>query len=325
MVREMDLYVCKFSSWYHLLGVLAYFKRLKTKPRCIAFLATPFKGVSARTNERVMSECAEEVFFLKSVDELNSLLLDARWERKRVGLVTPTKRPYRVYKLISSKAASVKLILTEEGLGSYGGYRQDVKAYLREDLARVKWPLPIKYALALAVIFLLNSYFKFRVNERCFIFDSSLRLDQRMSSSYLDVLDTLSPMDFSLPGAGKYILVVTPPVVELGLISEEQLLAELDVLRVSLTGLADLLIKPHPIENVTKYRKFAVLPADTPAEWILMRCSEQIVQVVTPSSTFAYVSKFLFGRETRRFPGFDPLYETLTDRQQRLVASGRAW
>tara|TARA_Y100000815_G_scaffold274257_1_gene307782 strand:+ start:4088 stop:5086 length:999 start_codon:yes stop_codon:yes gene_type:complete len=329
--KGFDLVVCKFSSWFHLVSILSYLEGLNTRPATVVFFQDSFMGRRAPVDESVLLNCADNVFFFTSFKELDGFFctevgLD-KASATRMALVTPSKRPYRFYRLLKKYSSNVSFTLTEEGLGSYGGILQDVRACVREDLGGSLMPLAVKYMVASILIVGLDLYFSLveRRREVFFLFDRALVINEDVKSRYLKTIQRLVPENYIFLRGQSFVLVLTPPVVELGVLSKDEFLICLSELRDSCQMDGEFVIKPHPVEELEKYSGLSVLPAGIPAEWVLTRCSDQISGVVTPSSTSAYLAKALFGREVVRFAGFDPLYNTLSRRQQRLVSSGRLW
>lgn len=304
-----------------MLGVLSYFESLGEKQKCIVVFAAEFMGKQARPELEFFAQYAETVYLAKSLAEAVDFLAKFNVFQEPVVLITPGKRPVRSYRALRALGCKVRIVFSEEGIGTYGGVRQATSACLREELRYVRLPRFLKYAAALILILVGDFYFVFK-RKRCWqLFDKSLKINCEVRDAYMRVLSRLAPFweDISVPE--KVTLVVTPPLVEYGLIGERQFFSELIPLLES-RGLGGVLIKPHPLEGEGKYASLNIVPASYPFEILLFKLNGKVDGVIAVSSTCSYTAKVFFDCAVGRLKGLDVIYPTLSKNQKSLVDGG---
>ena len=311
------VYFCKYSSWYHMLGVLSYFESLGERQKCIVVFAAEFMGKKTRPQIEFFDGYAETVYIASSLDDAVDFLARENSSLNSIVLLTPGKRPVRTFNALSRLGCKVRVVFSEEGLGTYGGLRQAVRACLVEELRFVRIPRFLKYAVALVLILVGNSYFLNKNTQSWQLFDKDLNLNIDVRDAYLRVIKRLSLFWDDVSVSGEVNLIVTPPLVEFGSIDEDLFFLELEPLLKN--GDVPVLIKPHPLEGEGKYAGFNVVPASYPFEILLHKLGSKIGRVFATSSTCCYTANVIFGREVYRLKGLDRFYPFLSEKQKTLV------
>lgn len=311
------VYFCKYSSWYHMLGVLSYFESLGKREKCIVVFAEEFMGKQTTPQIEFFARYAETVYIASSLRDAVNFLVREEPGLESITLITPGKRPMRTFKALTRLGCKVKVVFSEEGLGTYGGLRQAIRACILEELRFFRIPRFLKFAVALMLVLAGDFYFLHKDTENWQLFDERLDLNIDVRSAYLRVLERLSLFWDDLLVLGEVDLVVTPPLVEYGLVESDLFFLELAPMLKS--GDASVLIKPHPLEDEGKYADFNVVPASYPFEMLLYKLGGRIGRVFATSSTCCYTANVIFGREVFRLKGLDLFYPFLSRKQKALV------
>ena len=148
----------------------------------------------------------------------------------------------------------IRVVVTDEGVGSYGTWRTRHDAWLRQGV-REPWCSVRTSAVELADRVLTTRRFAMYDAARDWALDPVIAAEFRSRTSEGDG-----------NGADRVVLL-TQPWVEMGALPQSAYLAHVaDVRdRVAAMGLR-LVVRPHPSENLSRYDSFETLVGDLPAE-----------------------------------------------------------
>ena len=323
-----SFFLCKYSSWYHLLGVCSFFESLVSKPECIIFYTGSFFGKCVMPPRELLETYGSKVHFVDNRSDAISLLVKYNIKKERVFLLNPSRRPIMLSYAIRRSGFPLHIVFIEEGLGYYGGILQDVKAFARENFRSVRLPLVLKLVLSMVIVLIGNSFF-FGTRSSCWsLFDrETLELNLEVRHSYLCALQKLAdhmPQPMAPEGSGFITIVVTGPYSELGQLANSDEREILDYACSQVLDSSTVLIKPHPIECPKKYEGYSVIDPSIPLELYLFYFKSRVASLLMISSTSAYTSKVLFGLTIKRIEKFDLFHESLSRKQKKLISISAA-
>lgn len=150
--------------------------------------------------------------------------------------------------------ARITVVVTDEGIGSYGTWRTRHDAWLRQGV-REPWCTVRTSAVRLADRVLTTERFAMYDAARDWALDPVIAAEFRSRTSEDDG-----------EGADRVVLL-TQPWVEMGALGQPAYLAHVAEVRdrVAAMGLR-LVVRPHPSENPSRYDGFETLAGDLPAE-----------------------------------------------------------
>lgn len=317
-------FLCKYSSWYHLLGICSFFESLNSKPECIVFYTGSFFGKSVVPPRDLLATYGLKVYFVDNQSDAISLLIKYNMNKNRVFLLNPSRRPIRLSFEILRSGFPLHIVFIEEGLGYYGGIPQDIRAFARENFRSFPLPVVLKLAFSAVIVLIGNSLF-FGVRSSCWsLFDrGTLELNIEVRRFYLSALQKLAGhmlRPIAPQGTGFITVVVTGPYSELGQLASSD---EREILSYACSQVLDsstVLIKPHPIECPDKYEGYSVIDPSIPLELYLFYFKARVANLLMISSTSAYTSKVLFGLSVTRIEEFDLFYGSLSSKQKKLMS-----
>ncbi|MEO8749912.1 MAG: hypothetical protein ABI384_05890 [Allobranchiibius sp.] len=148
----------------------------------------------------------------------------------------------------------IRVVVTDEGIGSYGTWRTRHDAWTRQGL-REPWCSVRTTAVRVADITLTSQRFAMYDKTRNWELDRRIAGEFRWRTSAGDE-----------HGSGRAVLL-TQPWVEMGSLPEDVYRAHIEAIheRTAALGLR-LVIRPHPAEHIDRYDDFETLPGDRPAE-----------------------------------------------------------
>lgn len=323
--KTSEFILCKYSSWYHLLGICSLLESLNSKPECLIFYTGSFFDKRVAPPQALLSHYGKKVYFTDSLAGAISLLEAENPTKSAVTLVNPSRRPIRLSSAIRRLGMSLHIVFVEEGIGTYGGLAQDVRAYARENFRSFGLPYWLRIVFSSAIVMAGNSYFIGACKSNWFLFDrKTLKLNAGVKGHYLTALKYLVA-DMSIPfipeGPKSITILVTAPYSELRSLSIKAEKKILDHAQKKVSDGSILVIKPHPIEEVSKYKGCVVIDSSIPLEAYLMFHKERVNGLLMMSSTSAYTSRILFDLPVERLKEFDLYFNTLSWRQKKLILS----
>ncbi|HEX6592498.1 MAG TPA: hypothetical protein VF050_10910 [Moraxellaceae bacterium] len=313
--------ICEYTTWYHLLGVLAYLHSLPERPAHVIFVrGGSFFGNTVAFPQAVAETLAERVSFCSDSAGLAEYLPGVRARGRPVVLVTPQQYPLRPALELHRHGIRHRVIVTEEGIGSYGGEWQVLSALWREWRAQGTLTLQ-RAAAALFTRLAKMVYFLPRKREYWQLFDRRSWLPRpEVVAAYKAVLPALAGARRTEPPLPlPCTLFMSTPLYELGKMDADRFRQLLLAVADNAGGREQLVIKPHPIEGLEKYAGYRVIAPGTPLELLLLETNPEQVRLVGFSSTTLYTSWLFFNIRPLRVAAGDWLYDGLSRRQKGII------
>lgn len=318
--------ICRFSSWHHLFSICSYFKAVEVRPHYIIVIESDFFDKKIDYDRSYLNRFCNQLIFCKSIGELSGCLGLPVLRRCKVKIVSPTERPIGISLYLMKRLVRHEIVAVDEGLGSYESFMSGVIAkgrvmYITQKL----YPRFLVLAFYFSVSALSVMYFKFLKIERWYFVDPwNLDSNQEVVECYRSVLrdlvfETKPDAEFSLGGVeANAVLFVSSPFVELGLINKEKYV-DLTRKLASWCGECEIYVKPHPIEDCSKFSGFKIVNSREPIELWMERNLEGGLRVVSFSSTAIYTLRTLYGVTLWRLSDGDQFYPNLSSLQRKIV------
>lgn len=309
-------YIASVSSWYHMLGVTSYFYGNQKKAKKLIIIVGSFFGFTPFANKEFFNNCADEIIILKSLEKLKSLALPVN---NKYTIISTSPYPYNVSQALKSKKLNFNLIIIEEGIGTYGGYKQRIQAICRESSSPKKTD-KAKLVLRDSISLLIKKIiFKKTKKEYWLNFDKkNLDINNNVVIGYQTAIEKIKKNNTDLD-LKKSIIIITSPFVELGLVDSDKYINYIKSLTKKTNR--NIYIKPHPIENKNKYESIGiVIDPSTPIEMILCNYPKETI-LYSFSSTSLYTAKLFFNLNVIRLNEFDLFYNLLGKNQKKIIDS----
>lgn len=306
--------ICIVNSWYHGLGAYSYLLetlgRKKQVEKIIFYSGGFFDAKVSCLSFFDFDQFGEKFEVVEGWAELDGAIGRISSDDECL-LITPSKLPYYAVRSLVNNDLKFSMLLVEEGIGSYGGFVQDIKAAVRESRG---WRRKIRALFAYGYKKLVISKYS-ASSEKWLNFNSDGSLNDRVVKAYRKALvEISSQIDEDIPDFD--VVFLTSPFVELGLQSKEEYLTSL--VKEGVKG--RVLVKPHPIERINKYEKigFTVYSGGLSSELILMSMFSK-PEVYCFSSTSLYTSKIFFDLKVCRMKEGDKFYSSLSRSQKKII------
>ncbi len=169
-----------------------------------------------------------------------------------VAVSAPGIKPWARLKA-TNPTGSIEVVVTDDGIGSYGNWRSMRASYARQ--GRVGWWAPIR---ASGVAFVRDRV----TSVRWALYQRELgwAVDERVAAEFRR--NVASPVR-----ATGTVTCFTQPWVQLGVITVQAYLAEIQSLRSAVEAAGfEFMVRPHPGEPHSQYEGFAVSRSQVPAE-----------------------------------------------------------
>lgn len=199
---------------------------------------------------------------------------------QRIYLATgaPGIKPW-LRTLAAQPSTPIRVVVTDEGIGSYGSWQTRRDAWRREGGSE-PWTSVRAVAVATANQVLTS--------ERWSLY--------RQRSGRWTVVEPVAAefRRHRIPGRSSTAVFLSQPWVELGVLTDAQFRAHVGQVAEQVTAAGwDFAVRPHPAEDETRFAGFEVLPGFTPAELDLRVTSARAVLGAT--STALLNLKAIFG------------------------------
>lgn len=169
-----------------------------------------------------------------------------------VAVSAPGLKPWARLKA-ANPTGSIAVVVTDDGIGSYGDRRSMRASYARQ--GRYGWWAPIR---ASGVAFVRDRV----TSQRWALYQKKQgwALDERVAAEFRRHLTT------SVRATGR-VVCFTQPWVQLGVIPVQAYLAQIDSLREAVQAAGfEFVVRPHPGEPHSQYDGFNISPSQLPAE-----------------------------------------------------------
>lgn len=301
-----------------MLGVASYFYGNRIKAKKLIVIVGGFLGFTPSANKDFFNNCADEIIIFNSLEDFknSSFPID---NKNRYKLISTSTHPYNIYSILKSKKISFNIIIIEEGIGTYGGSIQTLRAKWREKPSENKIT-KIKYLLKNSIALLIKNIIFFKIKKEYWLnFNKkNLNINKEVIIGYQTAIKNIKENNTDLELKNS-IIIITSPFVELGLISPDKYINYLK--NITKKTKKNVYIKPHPIENQEKYKSIGtIINGSIPIEMILCN-SPKDTTLLSFSSTSLYTAKLFFNLNVIRLREFDLFYESLGKKQKKIIDS----
>lgn len=310
--KEEKILVCEFSSWYHLLGIFSFLRFLNKKFRKLVFIHNGFKGVKINFPFFIFDIYSEEVIHCKHGDIRKEI------EKKdKVVFLTQNKFSIKFPMLAILGGFSIKTTLIEEGIGSYGGWKEHFRALVREKILSesgvVRKTTGAFNVLTKIPVVLFSFMLK---KNNWYIFDEKGNAKREVVEAYKSALNDLLKF-YDIPEFNNNESVfISSPFAELGLIDEAEYVS--NVTKIVNGKREGFLIKPHPIERLHKFDGMRIVE-DIPFELILAKNKNNNINVYCFGSTVLYTSNIFSEVKPFWVKGYDCFYGLFSSLQKKIM------
>ena len=303
------------NSWYHSLGIASYIIK-KIGVNNVDKLLVFSGGLLG---------CKAELVDFSNLDGFSGILKSVNsWEcfvdevgkldqKSECLLIAPSIAPFRAVKALADKKINFSLVVCEEGIGSYGGFVQTARANIRErDGLRNK-------AIGIFSIILKRQYVKKKAEKITYWlnFDAKGVSRDEVVISYQTALSMIQMPVCKKIEDNYDSIFFSSPIVELGIQSEYRYMNQI----INILGAESrVIVKPHPAENIAKYKKYNIdVYEEIVSSEVMLRNLPSNINIYALSSTVLYTSNLFYGIKTHRVSGIDFFYNTLSRSQKKII------
>ncbi|WP_223473516.1 alpha-2,8-polysialyltransferase family protein [Pseudomonas sp. BF-B-27] len=309
-----SIVIAHCSSWYHFLGLYAYLNSQKKKYSEIHLIHEGFLQKKAKIPTYAVSIFCDNLKVYENIDHLQKVLAPKGKIKQDVIIITTNAHPTKLLS-ITKKANSVETIQIEEGIGSYGNFKQLVLARLRESKGYkrklIALPKIALRELAIKIVPHLAKKTSFLMFSR-----DGKTINNEVVSSYREALHDLSThTDCSHLDVSK--LVISSPFTELGMISADKYTKTLTQCLGDISG--NVFIKAHPLEEHEKFKHLNLVTDEIPVELLILKNSQHLKEIYCFSSTAIYTCHLLLGITPKRISELDLFYKNFSLEQRRII------
>lgn len=314
--------ICIFTSWYHLLGITSYLESLPRKPNNIIYIQGTFFDKKVDISRVPLGKYCNNYFILNKTDSLRDSIRALDNRTNRMTIVTAINAA-RLSLILYREGILHDVVRTEEGLGSYSDSLQMIKGYVL--LYRKQYKASLIKSLSKALIYRLSNLFHTAlVRHKCWLlFDAkSLKERTEVALHHKIALESITAnVKPTIFNDSHVTIFISSPLVEIGKIDNKRFSRILDEIRISASKGRTLYIKPHPIEDLSKYTGMNVVAPNVPLEQLLLWNKNRNIKLIGFTTTSLYTSNVLFGIRPSRLVSHDDLYRTLSRKQKLLIDS----
>lgn len=301
-----------------MLGVASYFYGNRIKVKKLIVIVGSFFGFTPSTNKDFFKNCADEIIIFNSLEEFKKSYLPVD-NSSKYKLISTSPYPYSVSSALKLKKISFNLIVIEEGIGTYGGNIQKIRAIWRETPSKNK-TIKIKSFLKKTTALLIKKIIFYRIKKEYWLnFNKkNLSINKEVITGYKIALKKIKEKNTEIELKNP-IVIITSPFVELGLVSPDKYINYLK--KITEKTSKNIYIKPHPIENQEKYKTIGtIIKGSIPIEIILCNLPKE-TKLLSFSSTSLYTAKLFFNLNVIRLHEFDIFYNLLGNKQKKIIDS----
>lgn len=243
------------SSETHLVYVASYLRHLLTDGQPIT-VAYPGRGQVDVTRPDLRALLPDEPGLQVEVINGEGWTAPADQELTYVSIGVPGLKPWAQLRR-ANRGRAMHVVVTDEGLGSYGTWRTRREAWLREGV-REPWRSVRTTAVTAGARWLTTRRWPMyqQVGEQW-----------RVVGPVAEEFRRHLPLRSDALVARRRVVLLSQPWIELGVVSEAVYLDHVERLagEVDRAG-SELLVRPHPSERPGRYRHVGELPSAGPAE-----------------------------------------------------------
>jgi len=320
MSEKKTILIASYTSWYHALGISSYLAANHVTPDFSILIANEFFDKKRGLDDTSLRDRLGDFTLVKSYREVEQEVLRLP-ENIDIYVLSTSAFPYKLTAAVRKKSIPYKLVVIEEGIGSYSSVYSLFEAKLRESRLPLLKKILFSFSLFLKAIVKFFVFFK---KKRCYWYNfnkSNLSINKEVVKAYKSELKSLSlsgkksqSLENKLENCA---LLISSPFCELNLVCEKDFVKGV---RDGMPKNKRLYVKPHPIEKVSKYNGagFDTFSTDLPFE-ILMCDVDCSVSLFSFSSTCCYTSFLFFGKKIHRIKDVDAFYDKLSRRQKKII------
>jgi len=321
MSRQKTIVIASYTSWYHTLGISSYLAACHVNPDFSILVANDFFDRKRCLGDTPLRYRLGDYALVNSYGEIDRELSRLP-ENVDVHVLSTSAFPYNLTSALRKRHIPYKLVVIEEGIGSYSSAYGLLQAKLRES------QLSVFKKMLFCFFVVFKSIFKFLVflrKEKFYWYNfekGSLVINADVVESYRSELKLWADFEKNknqsvFDGFENCVLFVSSPICELNLVSKDDFV---NSVKEFLPKDKKLYIKPHPIEDVAKYSDlaFETFDNDLPFEVLMCRVDASTL-VYSFSSTCCYTSFLFLGKKIHRIKGVDVFYDKLSLQQKKII------
>lgn len=247
----MQVVITGVRSRTHLVHLAAYLRELGGEPPVTYVAGGTFLGAARVSESDIQTLLRVPLRIVDSVSALGDLPADPI---TYLSVGAPGIKPWLVMRRAMPRRP-INVVVTDEGIGTYGDWRTHRAAWRRQGGGE-PWTTTRALAGSAATHGLTTTRFAMYDVRRRFA------LNPQIEAEFTGQVGDVRP-----DPTGERVVFLGSPWVELGVLPEASYIAHVrDVARLVERRGKRLVIRPHPVENPSKYSEFEVLATDLPAE-----------------------------------------------------------
>lgn len=318
-MQKKTIVIVSYTSWYHLLGVFSYLTKNNIKPDFSILVVNSFFDKTRVFDSEILSRYLGNYVLNYTYSDI-AAHVDKLTDDIDIYVISTSDTPYRLTLPLRRKSYKYKMVVVEEGIGSYSTRIKNVFSHYRESKKSgvLGW-----FYFAKVFILMVIKFFMFIKVPRVYWYNfdrAGLRVNKDVVDSYKSILKEMRFCRKKIPlfeRSDRVSMLIGAPLCELGLIDDA---TYIDKLESVFKDYNRVYVKPHPIEDLRKYSKagFELMAEGGPFELVYGDEMED-VDIYTFTSTCCYTSRLFFDKKILRLSEFDPLYSGLTKAQRAII------
>lgn len=320
MNKKNILVISSYASQYHQLGFFGYLNSEKIEPDCSLIIPTGSQ-VDNQENRNIYENRLKSHTIIPDFDSLDKEISKIK-TNSEIYVICTSSNPYRITYSLRKRNMHYRLVVIEEGIGSYSNELGFIKAKIREHQKKgvQKFVFPITE-------FLREIYKKiiFFNKEKIYWYNydrKNLSVNWDVVDAYRNELNYLANNNKDLVNRLKVelrdsVVLVTSPFCELNLISKENYIEKI---KFEIGSKKNVFVKPHPMEDIKKYEDagFSIIRERIPIELVINAINGS-AELYGFSSTSCYTSHLFFGAKFKRLSAIDLIYNKLGYNQKKII------
>lgn len=301
-------------SWYHFLGLYAYLNSQKKRHQEIHLIHEEFHQKKTKIPTELLSKFCEKLEVHESINDIRRIITAKEKTRFNITLITTSNHPAKLLSL-TKRANSSEVVQIEEGIGTYGNFKQLVLAKLRETKGSHGKALALSKTILRSIAITLFTSNARKISFLMFSKDGR-KTNNDVIIAYKEALQYLSKHTHCTQSNISQ-LIISSPFSELGMISSQEYTERL---KNHFNEISDNpFIKAHPIEEIEKFKNLNMVTDDIPVEILALKNKPHLKEVYCFSSTAIYTCHLLLEITPKRISDLDLFYKKFSPEQRRII------